>query len=274
MLGSRGARSRSSPVRPPAAGAEPPPAPAPAPRAPPAPHVCGWIGPLAVIALGWLVANRLSTGGGLGGSGAGLVLAQLLLGGVVFLFVTLLRSRRAARARAVCRVVATPSPVVDSPPQATTAERPDDSNLEDGIRDIRRMDPRFDPARFTGYIEMVFRNAHGARMSRDIASLRDRVTPELYGELQARCARLRSRGHASHVDQIEIRARVTEAWHEDGRDYLTAYIIGTMLDYAVDEGTGALVDGSRTTPRDVEAFWTFTRPAGLNPWMLSAIQTS
>jgi len=23
-----------------------------------------------------------------------------------------------------------------------------------------------------------------------------------------------------------------------------------------------------------DAFWTFTRPAGLNPWMLSAIQTA
>jgi predicted lipid-binding transport protein (Tim44 family) len=33
------------------------------------------------------------------------------------------------------------------------------------------------------------------------------------------------------------------------------------------------VDGSKTVPRAVEEFWTFTRPAGLNFWMLSAIQT-
>jgi predicted lipid-binding transport protein (Tim44 family) len=33
------------------------------------------------------------------------------------------------------------------------------------------------------------------------------------------------------------------------------------------------VDGSRTIVKAVEEFWTFTRPAGLNPWMLSAIQT-
>ena len=149
-----------------------------------------------------------------------------------------------------------------------------DSSLDEGIRDIRRMDPKFDAARFPGYIEMVFRATHRARMSRDVASLRDRVTPELYGELGAQCDRLRSLGHASHVEQIEIRAQVTEAWHEDGRDYVTAYIAGAMLDYTVDEPTGALVAGSRTVPENVEAFWTFTRPAGLNPWMLSAIQTS
>ncbi|MGH7341578.1 MAG: TIM44-like domain-containing protein, partial [Candidatus Rokuibacteriota bacterium] len=46
------------------------------------------------------------------------------------------------------------------------------------------------------------------------------------------------------------------------------------LDYTVDELTGALVAGSKKAPQDIEAFWTFTRPAGLNPWMLSAIQSS
>jgi predicted lipid-binding transport protein (Tim44 family) len=148
------------------------------------------------------------------------------------------------------------------------------SSIDEGLRDIRRTDPKFDPARFIGYIETVFRTTHTARMGRDVASLRDRVTPQLYGELRAQAEGLRSLGHASHVDQIEIRAQVTEAWHEDGRDYVTAYIAGAMLDYTVDELTGALVDGSKTVPENVEAFWTFTRPAGLNPWMLSAIQTS
>ena len=139
------------------------------------------------------------------------------------------------------------------PPRATIAARQADVSLDEGIRDIRRMDPAFDPARFRGYIEMVFRVTHAARMSRDIASLRDRVTPELHGELQAQCDRSRSLGHASHVGEIEIHAEVTEAWHEDGRDYVTAYI-------------------AASTPDD--AFLTFTRPAGLNPWMLSAIQTA
>ena len=224
------------------------------------------------VAIGWLIASSLSRGFGPEGGGLRFLLGQLLLGGVVFVFVTLLRRRRAARAQQARSVVATPSPVADSPPEATTAGRPGDSGLEDGIRDIRRMDLKFDPSRFTGYIEMVFRSVHRARMSRDVASLRDRVTPELYGELQAQCARLRSLGRASHVDEIEIRAQVTEAWQEDGRDYVTAYIVGAMLDYTVDELTGALLAGSKTAPEAVEAFWTFTRPAALNPWMLSAIQ--
>jgi predicted lipid-binding transport protein (Tim44 family) len=231
------------------------------------------MGPLAGVAAGWLIALALSGGFGVEGKGRGL-LPQLLLGGAVFVFVMVLRRRLAARAQLAHRAVAVPGAVAEPPPGATTGDPPGgDSSLDEGVRDIRRMDPKFDPGRFTGYIEMVFRATHTARMSRDVVCLRDRVTPELYGALQAQCDRLRSLGHASHVDEIEVRAEVTEAWHEEGRDYVTAYITGSMLDHTVDE-TGVLIKGSKTVPENVEAFWTFTRPAVLDPWMLSAIQTS
>jgi predicted lipid-binding transport protein (Tim44 family) len=55
---------------------------------------------------------------------------------------------------------------------------------------------------------------------------------------------------------------------------VTAHIAGAMVDYTVDELTDNLVNGSRAIPKEVEEYWTFTRPAGLNFWMLSAIQTS
>jgi predicted lipid-binding transport protein (Tim44 family) len=45
-----------------------------------------------------------------------------------------------------------------------------------------------------------------------------------------------------------------------------------VLDYTVDETTGAVVEGSNTVPTSFEEFWTFTRPVGPNPWRLSAIQ--
>ena len=121
---------------------------------------------------------------------------------------------------------------------------------------------------------MVFRDAQGAWVTRDIAPLRTRVTPEMYCELQTQCDRLRDTARANHVEQIEITAEVTEAWQESARDYVTAYIGGSIVDYTVEEASDSLVSGSRTIPRDVEEFWTFTRPAGLNFWMLTAIQAS
>ena len=228
------------------------------------------------VAAGWLISGALFGGFRPELEARGLGLLPYVLLGVAFVaFGVILRRRRAAGTPPAHRVVRAPSVAPEPPAEAATSDRPSEgSGLDEGVRDIRRMDPKFDPARFVGYIAMVFRATHNARMTRNVQSLRDRVTPELYGELQAQCDRSAGLRQASHVEQIEVRAEVTEAWHENGRDYVTAYIDGSMLAYIVDEMTGALVEGSKTIAEKVEAFWTFTRPGGLNPWMLSAIQTS
>jgi predicted lipid-binding transport protein (Tim44 family) len=81
--------------------------------------------------------------------------------------------------------------------------------------------------------------------------------------------------HTNRVDRLDIRrAEVSEAWQEVGQDYVTVLVAASMLDYTVDDATGAVVEGSRTVPQEIEDFWTFTRPVGNNPWKLSAIQTT
>ena len=168
-----------------------------------------------------------------------------------------------------------PHAVKRPPVVATRAKDPGVSaDLERGVGDIRRSDPGFDPVRLSGYTAMTFRDVQAAWMTGDVASLRARVTAEIHAELEVQCDRLRGSRRSNRVEEIEIRAEITEAWQESGRDYVTAYISGSMVDYTVDDVSDALVDGSRTKPRRVEEFWTFTRPAGLNFWMLSAIQTS
>jgi predicted lipid-binding transport protein (Tim44 family) len=224
------------------------------------------------VAIGWLIATSLV--GSFGVAGPRGHLLPLFLGTALVVFVTIVRCRQARSAQPGHENVAVSSLPTSLPPPVTTARPGGDSSLDQGLRDIRRADPKFDPARFTGYIEMVFRSTHKALISGDVGSLRDRVTPQLYDELQAQAERLRSVGHAGRVEEIEIRAEVTEAWHENGRDYVTAYIGGSMLDYTVAEMTSAVVAGSKTVPRAVDAFLTFTRRAGLNPWMLSASQTT
>jgi predicted lipid-binding transport protein (Tim44 family) len=165
---------------------------------------------------------------------------------------------------------AAPAPVgVPEPARAAISE----SSLDRGVRDIRRTDPGFDPSRFVGYVGLIFRAAQHAWMTGDIGSLRDRVTPEMYETMQTKCDRLRSTGHVNRVAEIDITATVTEAWQDSGRDYVTADIGGSIVDYTVDAVDDRLVEGSRTVPRAVEESWTFTRPAGLNFWMLSAVRT-
>jgi predicted lipid-binding transport protein (Tim44 family) len=224
--------------------------------------------PKAVLA--GVVAGGL-IGGLLCGVGHGVVITDLVLAGAIVLLMVL-RRRRAATAASPC-ALADVSSAVEKPSLGAAAGPPDgDSRLDRGVRDIRGTDPGFDPNRFAGYAAMTFRDTQSARMARDVGSLRDRVTSEMHCRLQAQYDRLRSAGQTPRVEQIDILAEVSEAWQESGRDYVTAYISGSLVDYAIDQTNGIVIAGSRTHPRPVEEFWTFTRPAGLNFWMLSMIQ--
>ena len=190
-----------------------------------------------------------------------------LVGGLLYVLLTFFQRRGTADE------LPTPAPApAPAPGPARTSDRSrSDSSFERGLRDIRRTDPGFDPTRFTGYAAMVFRTAQAAWTARDMTPLRDRLTPEMHETLQAQCDQIRSSHRVNRIDEIEIVATITEAWQESGRDYVTAHIKGSVVDYMVDEAN-LLVDGSKTVPRGVEEFWTFTRPEGLNFWMLSAIQ--
>ena len=138
-----------------------------------------------------------------------------------------------------------------------------------------RMDPGSDTTALVDHARRVYFVVQQAIGMRELAGVRDYVAPEMATALQAQCDRLRAARQTNRVEQLDIRrAEVSEAWEESGRDYVTVFLSATMLDYTVDDATGAVVEGSRTAAQAIEDFWTFTRPVGNNPWKLSAIQTA
>ena len=222
-----------------------------------------WMAPVAGLAAGGLLARLLF--GELQQQASGIGVGELMLVGALVLLVTGLVLRRRAKLPRLAAAAVVPPPRVEPPPVPPL-------DLDRGVGVIRRADRGFDPARFAGYAAMMFRDVEGARMARDAGRLRDRLTPEMYVELLAFCEGLRTAGRSVRFDDVDVRAETTEAWQDGDRDYVTAYVAGSMLSHTLEDATGHVVEGSRTKPGAVEAFLTFTRPAGLNFWMLSVIQ--
>jgi predicted lipid-binding transport protein (Tim44 family) len=268
--GRRGSRSASHPVRPasrvavtlepraPAvAAAWPPPAPPPTPRA----WRAAWLGLAAGILLGDLVLATIRHGP----TGVGHEAFALGVAGIVGV-AWIVRSRWARpRPPVLLEALSVAVTPAEPPPVPLT-------DLAKGIGDICRMDRGFDAARFAGYAAMTFRDVQHARMALDAGALRNRLVPAMNVELEASCESLRAPGRRVRVADVDVTAEVTEAWQDGNRDYVTAYVAGSMLVDTVDDVAGPAADGSPVTPTPVEAFLTFTRPSGLNFWMLSLIQ--
>ena len=288
--GSRGSRSYSSPARPAPASPTTPSSPSrslsqpAAPVAPARPSMFGGLmGGIAGFALGGLLGSMLFGGMGHGfGGGIGMMDILLIGGGLALLFMFLRRRRAAAEQPQPAYAgmggayrAAEPEPAPTASYGATAvAEPPTTSDVDRGLGHIRSMDGGFDPDALVARARDVFFDVQAGITARDMSKLRERITPEMYSELQRQCDELRAARRTNRVERIDLRrSEITEAWQENGRDYVTVYFSGALLDYTVDDTTGAVVAGSATDRDALEEFWTFSRPVGPNSWQLSAIQT-
>ena len=239
------------------------------------------MGGLAGFALGGLLGSMLFGGmGGLGGLGGGIGLMDILLiGGGLALLVMFLRRRKAQTPQpayaGMGSAYGTTTADTTSASAATATAAPVETDVERGLSHIAAMDARFDPAALVSGARDTFLDVQGALAVRDMSRLRERLTPEMYENLQRQCDELRAAGRTNRAERADIRrSDISEAWQEAGRDYVTIYLEGSLIDYTVDDTTGAVVEGSASERQALEEFWTFSRPVGPNAWRLSAIQSA
>jgi predicted lipid-binding transport protein (Tim44 family) len=271
--GSRGSRSYSAPVRPaptsPASPTSPSRSVQPAPVAPRPSPFGGFMGGLGGFLVGGLLGSLLFGGLGHGAGGIGL-LDVLLIGLAIFMLVRMFARRRQAQEPAYA------SAYGDGGASTAPMEMPAGiSELERGVGHIRQLDAAFEPRTVEALAREGFSRVQAALTARDLSPVADRLTARMFTDLQAQVDRLRTARQTDRVEQVDVRrAEVTEAWQEGGQDFTTVYLAGSLVDYTVDDPSGAVIEGSKTAVQEFEEFWTFTRPAGPNAWKLSAIQSA
>jgi predicted lipid-binding transport protein (Tim44 family) len=288
--GSRGSRSFSSPsrtYRAPAPSASPQPstqprtAPTPAPIGQPAPaggFLRGLAGGIVGGLLGGMLFRSLGFAAGPGegfGSGFGLM-DLLLLAGIAYLIFWFVRRNRMTQAMPSAAYSSGVSPgAYGSGAPAATLDAPAPSwqqNVEMGLGHIRQMDPGFDEGTFREMCTDRFFQIQAAWMRRDGEKLRPLLTEEMHAVFTKHIKAARAKGQINKLENITVRSvEPTEAWQEQGQDYITVRLLANLLDYNVQESSGKVVAGSDSEPVKFEEFWTWVRPVGGNDWRLSAI---
>jgi predicted lipid-binding transport protein (Tim44 family) len=206
--------------------------------------------------------------GGLGGSGIGLVEILLFAGIGYFLYRRFFRSPAAATGYGAMQYQGAGYEAAGG---ATARE--DVATHGPDFGSTTMMDRSFDPDRFLKSAQELFFKIQGAWNRQDNAALGSLCGAELMRAWQQELADLRARGRRNRMENIALSSSaITEAWTEAGQDYITVRLQANLLDYTVDEKSGAVVAGSNSEPVEFEEFWTFSRPVGNHPWKLSAVQ--
>ena len=145
--------------------------------------------------------------------------------------------------------------------------------LDDGLAMIRQTDPGFDPDYFLEVASDVFFKVQAGWMRRDIASYRHLLGDVLAAGYERQFAEMRQLGRINKLESISIRkVEIVSAGKENGEDFITVLFTANLLDYTVDEHSGALVEGSMTEPVKFAEEWTWARPVGTEAWKLEGIQ--
>jgi predicted lipid-binding transport protein (Tim44 family) len=226
----------------------------------------GFLGGMGGGIMGGLLGGMLfsslgfgGAGGGLGGSGIG-ILEIVLIGGVAYLVISLIRKRREAG-------------LAEQTAQGSYEGQGGYPHLVDvGMEQLRRSDPSFDENRFKEAVMDTFFKIQGCWTNRDLSAGNGLLTDEMKGIFQADIDTLIRDKKSNKLENIAVRkVEVVEAWQEAGLDFVKTLFTANLLDYTVDMTTGGVVAGNRTEPVKFEEYWTFVRPMGSADWRLTAI---
>ncbi|MBU1564705.1 MAG: Tim44 domain-containing protein [Proteobacteria bacterium] len=220
-----------------------------------------------------------------GGAGSGMgILPLLILGGVAFFLYRKFAKARQGAGNATPNQYARqgvqpssilPSGIFGSESGNTTQPPPiiGENLIDDGISQIKETDKNFDPAYFTEVASDVFFKVQAGWMRRELDSYRHLLGEQLASEYEDHFVEMRSKGHINKLESIAVRGvEITQAGSDGREDFVTVLFTANLLDFTVDDKSGALVSGSMTDPIKFKEEWTWGRPTGTQNWKLEGIQ--
>jgi len=239
----------------------------------------GLAGGLVGGAIGSMLFGSLAnagSGGGLGGSGIGLF-QILVLGGVgYFVYARFFKKKSPSYAHAqyqqqegsAAGAFVNPGDsgyfVPPSPPGGGT--------VTDGIAMIRRSEPDFAPEHFKEVAQDVFFQVQAGWMRRDIKSYQHLLGTSLAREYEEHFAEMRRKGHINKLENIAVRSvELVNAGVDGNEEFVSLLFKANLLDYTIDENSGAVLEGSMTTPVKFVEKWTWARPLGETNWKLAGV---
>ncbi|MCM1054863.1 MAG: transporter [Bacteroides sp.] len=138
-------------------------------------------------------------------------------------------------------------------------------NRNDQIQGIiRRKDPDFTADDFVTFAKQVYIDIQTAWCNRDMTPVRPVMHQNLFNTTQRQVEEKIKQGVVYHYESIAINtAYLTSFVRDKDFEYLTVYLNARMIDYQVDEKTGNIIRGDKTTRWDLRYKMKFVRSVGV-----------
>lgn len=220
-----------------------------------------WLGPLAGLAIGAGLASMFMNNGLAGGIG-GILMIALLVAAAVFAW-RMLRAKSGGGALQYAGGNPATAPV-----PATAGGMP---QIGSGINGATggatataiapgRFPPGFDAEQFARHAKTNFARLQEANDKRDLTTMRDFMTPQLYAEI---AKDIDPMGPAQHTEVVSLEAEVLEVVSESEKHIASVRF------------TGSIREDRNALPEAFDEIWHLEKPInGASGWLISGIQQS
>ena len=206
---------------------------------------------------------------GFGGVGVLEILILVVLGYLVFQLLIKRKESSSSDPREMTHYEKLRS--VEPGPYAQTSEY---SSEENQASKLQAYDSGFNLIRFKDERMDDFLKLQNAWNERDLTRVSEMIGSELRRALDEDIARLKNQKRLNRIENIAVRGtELVDAWQEYGQEYATLRFRAHLVDYTIDEHSGAVVEGDKAQSVKFEEDWTFVRPTGGGQaWKLTAIE--
>ena len=236
---------------------------APTPAAQPS-GMSRWLGPLAGLAIGAGLASMFM-GSGMGGAMGSILMIALLAAAALFAW-KMFRSKPAgnnnlqyagANAGEAAPAHVTPASSAGGMPHIGSALG-GAAAAPAAAPEANRFPAGFDAAQFAVHAKMNFTRLQQANDKRDVSTMRDYMTPELYTAITAQ---LDPMGVVQHTEIISLESEVVEVVTENNKHIASVRF------------TGSLRDKADPAAEAFDEIWHLEKPLdGSSGWLISGIQ--
>lgn len=132
------------------------------------------------------------------------------------------------------------------------------------VSEYNSIDPNFSAADMTEKISNLYVRFQNCWTAKDIDPLRPYLTDAMFAQMDRQLDGYRQRKETNRVERISVLGVRLLGWkQENGKDVMIARLDTRIVDYVVDDRTGAILRGSSKTEKFMTYEWSLVRTTGV-----------
>lgn len=132
------------------------------------------------------------------------------------------------------------------------------------LEGLKAVDPNFSDAVIREKVANLYVQMQNAWQNKEFSPMRPYMTDTLYSQFARQLDELKKSGQTNYIDQIAVLGVDLSGWTSDNaNDTLVVRVRTRIVDYTVNDSTGAVIRGSKTKELFMEYEWSLIRRKGV-----------